>query len=133
MKLTAVVCTLSLLVGVALIATPVSGAPWISASDTYAAAWVKDIEKELLKKEHWMIYANDPRSPQQEVLRLLNRAASAQESGNRVLAQELAREALEVFEEGVRRHYYTEADIEPIVSYIKNHMPIKIQEAGKEG
>lgn len=127
MKLIAVVCALSLLiVGVALNPSTVHGAPWISAAETYAASWVKDIEKELLKKEYSMIYANDPRTPQNEVLRLLNRAAKAQEANDPALAQQLAREALGVFEEGVRRHYYTQSDIEPITTYIKQHLPIKM-------
>ena len=66
---------------------------WISASDSYGATWVTDIEKELLKKEYWMIYANDPRTPQKEVLRLLNRAAKAHAANDVALAQQLAREA----------------------------------------
>lgn len=127
MKLTAVVCALSLLIGgVALVPNSVQGAPWISAADSYAAAWVKGMEHELLKKEYWMIYANDPRTPQKEVLRLLNRAAKAHEANDSALAQQLAREALGVFEEGVRRHYYQQSDIEPITTYIRQHLPIKI-------
>ncbi|HEU4505497.1 MAG TPA: hypothetical protein VFR79_11725 [Nitrospira sp.] len=127
MKLTAVVCALSLLiVGVALNPSTAHGAQWISAAETYAASWVKDMEKELLKKEYSMIYANDPRTPQNEVLRLLNRAAKAQEANDPALAQQLVREALGVFEEGVRRHYYTQSDIEPITTYIKQHLPIKM-------
>lgn len=55
-------------------------APWISGSDTDAAPWVSQIEQELLKKEYWMIYANDPRTPQKEAIRLLNRAARAYEA-----------------------------------------------------
>lgn len=30
-----------------------------------------------------------------------------------------------VFEEGVRRHYYSSSEIEPIMSYIRQHAPIK--------
>jgi hypothetical protein len=87
---------------------------------------VKDIEQELLKKEYWMIYANDPRTPQNEVLHLLNRAAKAQQANDPGLARELVRQALNVFEEGVRRHYYLPSDIEPITSYIRQHVPIKL-------
>jgi hypothetical protein len=127
MKVTAIVCALSLLIGgVALIPTSVHGAPWISAADTYAASWVADIEKELLKKDYSMVYANDPRTPQLEVLRLLNRAARAHAANNDALAQQLVREALGVFDEGVRRHYYSQADIEPITTYIKQRLPIKL-------
>ncbi|HEU5201347.1 MAG TPA: hypothetical protein VFT92_01035 [Nitrospira sp.] len=127
MKRTAMVCALSLLIGgVALIPNVVQGAPWISGAESYAAPWMKDMERELLKKEYWMIYANDPRTPQNEVLHLLNRAAKAQTANDPSLAQELVRQALEVFEEGVRRHYYTRSEIEPIMSYIRQHVPINI-------
>ena len=127
MKRTAMVCALSLLIGgVALIPNVVQGAPWISGAESYAAPWMKDMERELLKKEYWMIYANDPRTPQNEVLHLLNRAAKAQTGNDPSLAQELVRQALEVFEEGVRRHYYTRSEIEPIMSYIRQHVPINI-------
>jgi hypothetical protein len=87
---------------------------------------MKDIERELLKKEYWMIYANDPRIPQNEVLHILNRAAKAQQANDPALARELVREALNVFEEGVCRHYYMASDIEPITSYIRQHVPIEI-------
>lgn len=126
MKVLALFCALSLLIGgVALVPNVVQGAPWISGAESYAAPWVKDMEQELLKKEYRMVYANDPRSPQHVALRLLNEAAKAQEANNPVLAQELAREALGVFEEGVRRHYYTWSEIEPVTTYIRQHMPIK--------
>ncbi len=42
------------------------------------------------------------------------------------LARELVRQALNVFEEGVRWHYYLPSDIEPITSYIRQHVPIKL-------
>ena len=51
MKHTAVVCALSLLLGgVALIPNSVHSAPWVSRAETYAAPWMNDIEKELLKR-----------------------------------------------------------------------------------
>jgi hypothetical protein len=53
-----------------------------------------------------MIYANDPRTPQNAVLHLLNRAAKAQQDNDPGLARELVRQALNVFEEGVCRHYW---------------------------
>jgi hypothetical protein len=73
-----------------------------------------------------MIYANDPRTPQNAVLHLLNRAAKAQQDNDPGLARELVRQALNVFEEGVRRHYWLPSDIEPITSYIRQHVPIKL-------
>ncbi len=127
MKVTAIVCALSLLIGgAALNPTPVSAAAWISGADSYAAPWVKEIEQELLKKDYRYVYASDPRTPQASVLRLLNEAAKAEQAKNSALAQQLVREALGVFEEGVRKHYYSSSDIEPITSFIRQHVPIKI-------
>jgi hypothetical protein len=127
MKVTAVLCALSLLIsGVELLPTSVQGAPWISGAENYAAPWVKDMEQELFKKEYWLVYANDPRTPQMVALRLLNQAAKAQEANDRALAQQLVQEALDVFKEGVQRHYYSSSEIEPIMSYICEHVPIKI-------
>jgi len=41
------------------------------------------------------------------------------------LAQQLVHEALGVFEEWVRKHYYSQSDIEPITTFIRQHVPIK--------
>ena len=49
-----------------------------------------------------------------------------QQANDPGLARELVRQALNVFEEGVRRHYYLPSDIEPITSYIRQHVPIKL-------
>lgn len=127
MKVTAVVCALSLLLGgVALVPSQAFAAGWISGASSYAEPWVKDIEQELLKKDYRYLYANDPRTPQQVALRLLNRAAKAHQAKDTELAQQLVRDALGVFEDGVRRHYYTQSDIEPITSFIREHVPIKL-------
>jgi hypothetical protein len=126
MKVTAVLCALSLLIGgVALMPAAVHAAGWISGADAYAAPWVKEIENELLKKDYRRVYASDPRTPQAVVLRKLNEAAKAQEGNDSTLAQQLVREALDVFEEGVRKHYYSQSDIEPITTFIRQHVPIK--------
>lgn len=124
MRVTAVSCALSLLIGgMALIQTSVHAAGWISGGEAYAAPWVKDIEQELLKKDYRYVYASDPRTPQVVVLRLLNEAAKAQEANDYTLAQDFVRNALAVFEEGVRKHYYLQSDIEPITTYISQHVP----------
>lgn len=126
MKTSVILCVLSLLIGgVVLTPTSANAAGWISGSDEYAAPWVKEIEQELLKPEYRYIYASDPRTPQAVVLRILNQAAKAQEAEQSTLAQQLVREALGVFEEGVRRHYYSEADIEPITTFIRQRVPVK--------
>lgn len=126
MRVTAVLCALSLLIGgVALMPSSLGAAGWISGADSYAASWVKDIEQELFKKDYRDVYANDPRTPQVIALRLLNQAARAQEANDSVLAQQLVHDALEVFEEGVRKHYYSFSEIEPITRFIRQHVPIK--------
>jgi hypothetical protein len=126
MKLTAALFALALLSGV-IVLTPssIGAAEWISRGDSYAAAWVKDIEQELNKKDYRAVFANDPRTPQESVLRLLDRAASAYEAKNATLAAELVREAMEVLKAGVRRNYYSDADIQPILNFIEQHTPIK--------
>jgi hypothetical protein len=124
MRVTAVYCALFLLIGgMGLMQTSVHAAGWISGGDAYAAPWVKDVEQELLKKNYRYVYAGDPLTPQAVVLRLLNEAAKAQEASDNKLAQEFVRDALAVFEEGVRKHYYSRSDIEPITTYIRQHVP----------
>lgn len=126
MRITAILCALSLLIGgVALMPSSLDAAGWISGADTYVAPWVKDIEQELLRKDYRDVYANDPRTPQMVALRILNQAAKAQEANDSVLAQQLVQDALKVFEEGVRKHYYSSSEIEPIITFIRQHVPIK--------
>jgi hypothetical protein len=126
MKGTAVYCALSLLIGgLALKPTPVHAAGWLTGADAYAAPWVTAIEQEHLKKDYSTIYASDPRTPQVVVLRKLNEAAKAQKAEDSTLAQQLVRDALDVFEEGVRKHYYSQSDIEPVTTFIRQHVPIK--------
>lgn len=126
MRLTAVVCALSLLLGgIALMPASVGAAPWISGADSYVAPWVKEIEHELFKKEYRQVFLNDPRTPQASVLTLLNEAAAAYNANERATAQDLVNEAIGVLEDGVRRHYYTDSDIEPITAFIRQHVPVK--------
>lgn len=115
-----------LLGGVALSPAPVGAADWISNADSYASAWVKEIESELNKKEHRAVFLNDPRAPQASVLRLLDRAAMAYNAKNEALARQLVNEALEVIASGVRKNYYTLEEVQPIISFIKQHAPVKI-------
>lgn len=126
MRTTILLCALSLLIsGVALMPSASDAAGWISGADSYAASWVQDIEQELLKKDYRDVYANDPRTPQMVALRLLNQAAKAQEAQDSVLAQQLVQDALQVFEEGVRKHYYSPSEVEPIMTFIRQRVPIK--------
>jgi hypothetical protein len=92
MRIMAVLCTLSLLIGgAALMSKRAEAAGWISGADSYAAPWVKEIEQELLKKEYRYVFGNDPRTPQASVLRLLNQAAKALEAKDSALAGKFVR------------------------------------------
>jgi hypothetical protein len=71
------------------------------------------------------VFLNDPRTPQASVLTLLNEAAAAYNANERATAQDLVNEAIGVLEDGVRRHYYTDSDIEPITAFIRQHVPVK--------
>ena len=126
MKVVALLFALSLPIsGVALMPSSSEAAGWISGADMYVAPWIKDIEQELLKKEYRDVYSNDPRTPQMLALRLLNQAAKAREAGDSGLAQQLTQKVFDVFEEGVRTHYYSRSEIEPIVTFIREHAPMK--------
>lgn len=126
MRVTAMLGALSLLIGgVALMPSSLEAAGWISGIDSYVAPWVKDIEQELWKKDYRDLYANDPRTPQVVALRLLNQAAKAEEANDNLLAQQLVRDALDVFEGGMRKHYYSPSEIEPIMTFIRQHAPSK--------
>jgi hypothetical protein len=69
--------------GIALMPMPVHAAEWISGSDAYASSWIMEIEQDLLKKDYWYVYANDPWGLQAGVLSTLNQAAKAQGAKDR--------------------------------------------------
>ena len=98
----------------------------IAAADTYHAPWVNDIEKELMKEQFRMLWLNDPRSPQVAVMYLLDDAAKAQIDHSKAMAKDFVRRALNVLEEGIEKGYYSQSDINPIVSYIKAHVPVRL-------
>lgn len=126
-RLAAVVISLSLLLaGTALIPSVGHTAPWISGTDAVAADWVAKIEQELSKKEYRYLFANDPRTPQASILRLLNRAAEAYSAHNEAMAKDFANEAVDVLREGIRKHYYSEQDVEPLLKHIQEQIPIKL-------
>ena len=126
-KLSLWLSALSLLIGLVLLVPSMGGAAnWISGDESYAAKWVKDIEQELNKQDYWMVFMNDPRTPQPTVLHLLNRAAIAYEAKNPQLAKDLVNQALEVLQEGVRKKYFSPADVDPIINYIKQHVPVQV-------
>jgi hypothetical protein len=126
-KLSLALSALSLLIGLVLLVPSTAGAAnWISGDESYAAKWVKDIEQELNKRDYQVVFMNDPRVPQPTVLHLLNRAAIAYEAKNPQLAKDLVQEALDVLQEGVRKNWFSQADVDPIINYIKQHVPVQV-------
>ena len=91
-----IVLSLSLLVGG--MALPLIGpaAPWLSGRDTFASDWVTKVEQELSKREYRYVFANDPRTPQASIVRLLNQAARAQAAQKDTLAKDLATQAVDI-------------------------------------
>lgn len=126
-RLLAFAVSLSLLLaGIAMMPQVAHSAAWISGTESFASEWVAKIEQELSKKEYRYVFANDPRTPQASVLRLLNRAAQAQAAHDEAMAKELVREAMAVLQDGVRRNYYSAGDVEPILQHIQEQIPIKL-------
>ncbi len=126
-RLLAFAVSLSLLLaGIAMTPQVAHSAAWISGTESFASEWVAKIEQELSKKEYRYVFANDPRTPQASVLRLLNRAAQAQAAHDEAMAKELVREAMAVLQDGVRRNYYSAGDVEPILKHIQEQIPIKL-------
>ena len=130
-RLTVMLTALSLLLAGMVLMMPSSAAaaPWISGADTYAAKWVYNVEQELLKPEYRAVFLNDPRAPQAPVLRMLNRAAIAYDAHNPTLAEEMVRQAMQILEDGVRKQYYSEGDIAPVISSIQKHIPFATRSA----
>ena len=96
----------------------------IAAADTYAAQWVKDIEQELMKEQYRRLWSNDPRSPQAAVMYLLDDSAKALVAHSDAMARDFVRRALNVLEEGISKGYYSQSDVDPIITYIKAHAPV---------
>ena len=105
------------------LAGPVGAAEWISRYGDSPTKWLTDIEQRLNSNESRPIFMNDPRAPQESVMRFLSRAARAYEAKNPAMAESLIERAVEVLEAGVTKHYYSKADIAPIVSYIEEAIP----------
>jgi hypothetical protein len=101
---------------------------WITVApaNTSVAPWVKDIERELMKVQYRPLWSNDPRSPQVSMMYLLKDAADALTAQNEAVAKDLVRRALNVLREGIARGYYSQSDIDPIVTYIKAHAPVRL-------
>lgn len=122
----AILLSLSLLLGGTALPPMGHAAPWISGIESFASDWVARVEQELSKKEYRSLFANDPRTPQASILRLLNQAARAQAAHKELMAQDLAKEALDVLRDGVRKHYYSKQDVAPLIKHIEEQIPITL-------
>src|SRR5207244_10952893 len=96
----------------------------IAAADTYAAQWMKDSEQELMKEQYLRLWSNDPRSPQAAVMYLLDDSAKALVAHSDAMARDFVRRALNVLEEGITKGYYSQSDVDPVIAYIKAHVPV---------
>jgi hypothetical protein len=77
----------------------------------------------LNSDEYRALFVNDPRTPQASVMLFLNSAARAHEANDPLMAPSLIEKAVQVLEAGATRHYYSKADIAPIVRYIEKMAP----------
>jgi hypothetical protein len=111
--------------GLLFVASPAGAAEWIPGYGEGQSEWLKDVEQKLNSEEYRSIFMNDPRAPQQSVMRFLKDAARAYEAQNPAMAESLIERAMEVLENGVAKHYYSKAEVEPIVSYIEAATPKK--------
>lgn len=105
-----------------LFATPGLTADWLApaADQTVTAPWVKDLTAQVQQDPYRGVFMNAlGNSPQALVVRYLNNAAQALQDGNKPLAQSYVDRTIEIFDNGVRRGYYSRADVEPITKMIR--------------
>jgi hypothetical protein len=103
-------------------ATPGLAADWLApaADQDVTAPWVNDITSQLEKDPYRDIFMNAlGNSPQAVVVRYLNNAAQALQAGNKPLAQSYVDRTIDIFDNGVRRGYYSQTDVEPIKKLIR--------------
>lgn len=110
---------------------PAEASDWLpgTPADALTYPWVNSVNQELNKPEFRPVFLNDPRSPTVPMIHLFNRAAQAQKDNNLPLAKDFVRQALLVFDRGIEKGYYAEAEIAPIRKAILVHVP---QELGGE-
>jgi hypothetical protein len=111
---------------VALAPAPAGSAGWISDADSYALTWVNDGESELEKKEYRALFMNDLRAPQVSIRRLSDRAVVGYAAKDDAQTRQCVTEALKVIASGAQTHSYTQAGVQPIVSFIKRRVPVGI-------
>lgn len=109
-------------VGLLAAAAPSQAADWLapSSEQTVTADWVEDIAHQLRQEPYNRVFINAlGNTPQAHVIRQLNGAAAALKNGNKTLAEDYVRRTLAIFDDGVRRGWYSAADVEPIKAMIQ--------------
>lgn len=106
-------------------ANPALADKWLAGApaDEPIALWVKDVDRTLNQQAFWDLFSNDPRSPMAPMMHLFNRAAQAWQDKHPALAKDYVRQAFGMLDEGVRKAYYSEADIAPVREAILAWVP----------
>lgn len=110
-------------------------AQWLApaAEERITADWVKDVARALRKDRFKNVFMNQPFGCDQcRVIEFLNHAADALENDNPKLAKSFVQRALNVFENGLDRGWYEEADIRPIKRLIVTKANQGFKEAGEQ-
>lgn len=114
---------LAMLAAGMLFLSSAGAAEWISGLSDGTIGWLKEVELKLNSDEYRATFVNDPRAPQESVMRFLKSAARAYDAKNPAMAESFIDKAVRVLETGVSKHYYSEADIAQIVSFIEEAAP----------
>lgn len=113
-----------------LFAAPGLAADWLApaADQDVMAPWVNDITSQLEKDPYRGVFMNAlGYSPQAAIVRYLNNAAQALQAGNKPLAQSYVDRAIDLFDRGVRRGYFSQADVVPIKKMIRTRAEAAIK------
>jgi len=112
----------TVVVALFVLATPGWGADWLApaADQKVRAPWVDDIVVQLRQDPYRHVFMNAlGNSPEAVIVRYLNHAALALETGDKSLAQSYVDRTITMFDTGVRRGYYSPTDVELITKLIR--------------
>lgn len=108
--------------GAAYTGTPMAhAAQWLApaAAEKIEARWVKEVDYELRSDQFKNIFINAPGgAPQGAILRYLNHAADALQTGDKKSAQGFVDQALRVVDRGIDKGWYSQSDVAPLRNMI---------------
>ncbi len=120
--------------GIATMPAPSTlAAEWLAPAPqaNITADWVKDVAKALKSNRFKNVFMNQPSGCDQcRILDYLDDAADALENGQPKLAESFVRRALNVLNDGVEDHWYSEEDVRPIKRLIIKKANQGFHEAG---